>query len=189
MKKFFRIALFTWLLVSGIIGGSITVIRLESYDEEYQKIKISDERVIDRLKKVRVAQKKYLEVNRSYASNWDTLINFINNGKFPIIQRTEKVSNVNGRDQVTVTVDTLNIITVFEAISEEVKLTRTEIQYLPIAPFSKDTFSLYTSNRKGENYIEVKDISPINPKRQKGGSLKPLRFGSRAVSSTKGNWE
>ena len=40
MKKFFRIALFTWLLVSGIIGGGITVIRLESYDEEYQKIKI-----------------------------------------------------------------------------------------------------------------------------------------------------
>ena len=39
------------------------------------------------------------------------------------------------------------------------------------------------------NVIEVKDINPINPKRQKGGSLKPLRFGSRAAATVKGNWE
>ena len=36
---------------------------------------------------------------------------------------------------------------------------------------------------------EVKDVNPLNTKRQKGGVLKPLRFGSRAASTTQGNWE
>ena len=189
MKKFLKNALFSGLLISGIIGGGVVTIRLESHNEEYKKIKTADENVISRLKKIRVAQKKYLEVNNSYANTWDTLINFINTGKIPILQKTETITTVNGKDKVTITVDTLNVISAFEAINEEVLLTKTEIKYLPLTPFSNDTFSLYTSYRSGENFIEVKDTNPVNPKRQKGGVLKPLRFGSRAAATVKGNWE
>lgn len=189
MKKFLKVSLFATLLLSGILGGGIVTMRLESHNKEYKRIKMADENVIDRLKKIRVAQKKYLEVNSTYANSWDTLINFINNGKFPIIQRTEKVNTINGKDAVIITIDTLSIVPVLEAINREIPLMPIEVKYLPIAPFSGDTFSLYTSYRSGEKLIEVKDVNPLNPKRQKGGPLKPLRFGSKAAVTTQGNWE
>lgn len=189
MKKIFKISLFGVLLFSGILGGGIVTMRLESHNKEYQKIKLADENVIERLKKIRVAQKKYLEVNSTYANSWDTLINFINNGKFPIIQKTEKVNIINGKDKINITVDTLNMVSILEAINMEIPLRSIEVKYLPIAPFSGDTFSLYTSYRSGEKFIEVKDINPLNPKRQKGGILKPLRFGSKAAATTQGSWE
>ena len=189
MRKLFKITLFTILLISSILGGGITTMRLESHNREYQKIKMVDENVINKLKKIRVAQKRYLEVNKTYANSWNTLINFINNGEIPIIQKTEKVNTINGKDKITITIDTLNVISVFNSINEEITLTKNEIKYLPITPFSKDTFTLYTSYRSGENFIEVKDVNPLNTKRQKGGMLKPLRFGSKAAATIKGNWE
>ena len=189
MRKLFKITLFTFLLITSIIGGCVVAIRLESHNEEYQEIKTLDKSVIMRLEKIRVAQRKYLDVNNSYTNSWDTLIYFINNGEIPIIQKTEKVNTINGKDIITITIDTLNVISVFNSINEEITLTKDEIKYLPIVPFSGDTFSLYTSYRMGENFIEVKDVNPLNTKRQKGGVLKPLRFGSRAASTTQGNWE
>ena len=187
--KTLKVLFFAGLLISGLFSGGLAAIRLDSHNDEYKKIKTADQNVINRLKKIKIAQKKYFEVNNSYASTWDSLLLFINNGEIPILQRTEKVSTFNGKDKVTITIDTLNLVSAFDAINEEVSLRPTEVQYLPTAPFSGDTFSLYTGERKGEFFLEVKDVNPINPKRQKGGSLKPLRFGSRAAATVKGNWE
>lgn len=187
--KILKVLLFAGLLVSGLFSGGFAASRLDKHNDEYEKIKSADQNVINRLKQIRVAQKKYFEVNHAYANSWDTLLVFINNGEIPILQRTEKVSTVNGKDEISITIDTLNVVSALEAINEEVSLQSSQVKYLPTAPFSGDTFSLYTGERQGEFFIEVKDVNPINSKRQKGGSLKPLRFGSRAAATVKGNWE
>ena len=77
-----------------------------------------------------------------------------------------------------------------EQIGSEIGLTREQMHTIGQVPLQDGLeFELYTAERKGQYMIEVKDPAPVNPKRQEGGKLKPLRFGSKAAASTKGNWE
>ena len=46
MKKIFKISLFGVLLFSGILGGGVITMRLESHNREYQKIKLADKKVL-----------------------------------------------------------------------------------------------------------------------------------------------
>src|SRR5690349_24510013 len=45
----------------------------------------------ERLKLIREAEIVFLSVNGRYTANWDSLADFINNGKVPIIERREEI--------------------------------------------------------------------------------------------------
>lgn len=44
--------------------------------------------VITKLKNIRSAEQMYLQVNNRYTANWDSLAEFIESGKIPIIKLT-----------------------------------------------------------------------------------------------------
>jgi hypothetical protein len=187
--KILRIALFASLFISSLIGGGTVMMRLENFNEKYEEIKGVDANVISALQEIRFVQEKYFEVNNAYAEDWQTLNSFLDTGRVPIVQVSEEVLTVGGKDQITVKIDTLNVLSVHEVATESFKYYDGQFKNLGIVPVSRDTFKLYTAKRRGEYFIEVLDGSPVNPQRGEKGKLKPLRFGSKAVPSVKGNWE
>lgn len=190
MRRTLRAMLFSLLLISSFgLAGFITY-RLKTFNDQFERIKTADQKVIEKLTKIRLAQKTYFDVKGTYAPTWDTLVLFINQGEIPIIQTTETIITLpNGQDSLSVVVDTLAIVPAYDSLRSELGYTKAQMFQLPVVPLSEQNFELYTANRKGEQFIEVKDPNPMNPKRQKGGSLKPLKFGSKAAATTKGNWE
>lgn len=189
--KGFKYAVFGGLLVASVCLAYFVTSRLQASNTEYVRIKTADSKVIEQLKKIRFAQKMYLDVHLKYASTWDTLALFINEGQIPIIQNKEIVTpGPDGKDQIEVQIDTLEVVSAFDSLRDEIGLTREQMHTIGQVPLEHgQEFELYTAERKGQYLIEVKDPAPVNPKRQEGGKLKPLRFGSKAAASTKGNWE
>jgi hypothetical protein len=58
-----------------------------------------------------------MEVNGRYTANWDSLINFINNGKVPILERKEEIiQKAYGGEEVKVHIDTLGFISARDRI-------------------------------------------------------------------------
>lgn len=187
--KILRIGLFGMLFISALLGGGVVMMRLENFNAKYEEIKGVDSNVISALQEIRFVQEKYFEVNNAYAADWQTLNNFVDSGRVPIVQVSEEVLTVGGKDQIIVKIDTLNILSVHEVAKGSFKYYDGNFKNLGIVPVSGDTFKLYTAKRRGEYFIEVLDDLPVNPQRGETGKLKPLRFGSKAVPTVKGNWE
>jgi hypothetical protein len=69
------------------------------------------------LKLIREAEIVYLGVNGKYTASWDTLRNFIQNGRVPLVDRHEKIEQLAyGGEKVTVVVDTIGFISAKERI-------------------------------------------------------------------------
>ncbi len=82
-----------------------------------ESIATTERQIIDKLEIIREAEKVFLEQNRRYTDNWDTLINFIENGVVPITQRTETIIPLSyGKDSIHVKIDTLGKISVKDKI-------------------------------------------------------------------------
>ncbi len=82
-----------------------------SIDSVIESKKLVEEReksTTEALKLIREAEIVYLSVHGKYTASWDTLRNFINNGRVPIIDRHEKITQqAYGGEKVEVIVDTL----------------------------------------------------------------------------------
>ena len=78
----------TLLLAAGLAFYLVNSIKY-SIDEE-ARINKAESKVIERLKLIREAQIAFQSVNGKYASEWDTLYNFIENGEIFLIQRREE---------------------------------------------------------------------------------------------------
>ncbi len=165
-------------------------------DRHYEKERIAetDRKVVQKLKKIRVAQKAYYAVNGSYTDSWSELISFLSEGNFPIVQTTETIIDVSGRDSSIIKIDTLSLVPVFDSLKAELQYDkRSELAALKYVPMADTTFTMY-ANEFGEgrskfHVVEVADPLPYNPRRKEGGDLSPLKFGSRSAATTKGNWE
>ena len=100
--------------------GAYLVLRIKSTIDDETRIKQSETLIIKKLMLIRDAEKAYQSVYGHYTSSWDTLINFIENGQFPITKRTETIIELAyGVDSSVVTIDTLEIIPVREYIFED----------------------------------------------------------------------
>jgi hypothetical protein len=76
--------------------------------DDREAIKTTEEAIIAKLKLIREAEVVFQEVNKRYTSNWDSLSNFIENGRVPNVQRKETIKQVGyGQEEITVTFDTL----------------------------------------------------------------------------------
>lgn len=89
--------------------------------DEREMVSSREEAVIKKLKFIREAQLVYQEVNGNYTSDWDKLIDFIENGKYPIIEKKETIKMLDyGADSSIITYDTLQIISAKYKIFKEV---------------------------------------------------------------------
>ena len=104
-------------MLIAIALGAFLVLRIKDTIDEETRIKESETLIIKKLMLIRDAEKAYQAVYGKYTNNWDTLINFIEYGQFPILKRTERIIELAyGADSSVVEIDTLEIIPVREYI-------------------------------------------------------------------------
>jgi hypothetical protein len=90
---------------------------IDSVIEERAEIDRKEDMMIERLSLIREAEIVFQEQIGRYTANWDSLANFIENGKVPIIQITEKIEQqAYGVEKVTQIRDTLGFIPASEKI-------------------------------------------------------------------------
>jgi hypothetical protein len=82
-----------------------------------EQVKVTEDRIKDKLAIIREAQKAYLERHGTYTASWDTLINFIEKGQVPITVRTEKITQLSyGEEKVEVKIDTVGFMSARDRI-------------------------------------------------------------------------
>jgi hypothetical protein len=108
-------------MITKILTGVLIVISLAMFGYLYNSIdtvikdkealKVKEASVTDALKLIRDAELAYLSVNGKYTASWDTLRNFISNGRVPIVDRHEEIiQKAYGGEEVKVTIDTLGFV-------------------------------------------------------------------------------
>lgn len=166
------------------------------YDiNEEQRIARIESRVIEKLQMLRDAQIAYRSVHGQYTSEEDKLKEFIRDGNLYITQRKETVITLDyGADSVVVQVDTLGTVAVRDSLFNERRYPNFDLERLMIIPGSEGKkFEMFADKViKGGlkvDVFEVRDVAPINPRRQAKDNARALRVGSRTDVTTAGNWE
>lgn len=81
---------------------------INSTIEFRESISVTEKQITDKLAAIRESEKVFLQQFGHYTANWDSLINFIENGRVPITLRTEKITPMSyGEEKVEVTIDTI----------------------------------------------------------------------------------
>ena len=94
-------AFLAWRLYDGV----------QSTIDQKAEVERAEAAVIERLKLIREAEIVFFEVNKRYTANWDSLANFIETGRVPIINRREEIKQIGyGQEEVKVFYDTLGYI-------------------------------------------------------------------------------
>nr|MBI1229868.1 hypothetical protein [Cytophagales bacterium] len=163
--------------------------------EEEKRLARTEARIIEKLQMLRDAQIAYRGTKGEYASNWQDLKEFIEDGSIFIVQRTETTKLLDyGKEETTVTFDTLGSVNVIDSLFNERKYPDFNLETLNVVPGSGGKqFEYFTDKieRSGRevSVFEIRDPAPINPERRKNNNEKALRVGSRVDTSTSGNWE
>jgi hypothetical protein len=85
--------------------------------DDRDSIAIKEAAVIERLRLIREAEIVFQGVNGKYTANWDSLANFIETGRVPIIERREEIKpKAYGGEDIIIHVDTLGFISAREKI-------------------------------------------------------------------------
>lgn len=164
--------------------------------EEEKRIALLEAAAIEKLTMLRDAQLAYQASNGKYASTWDSLRMFIEEGTIWIVQRTETTKLLDyGAEEINVSYDTLGSVTVMDSLFNARKFPDFNIDLLPVVPGSGGKQFEFFADKVEKtggymvNVFEIRDPSPINPKRRANNNEKALRVGSRTDASTEGNWK
>ena len=99
------------LFVVSLVLAYVLYDSIHSTIEFRESIANTEKQITDKLAVIREAEKAFLEQNGHYTSNWDSLKNFIENGRVPITLRTEKITQLSyGEEKVEVQVDTIGFM-------------------------------------------------------------------------------
>ncbi len=164
--------------------------------EEEKRIALLEAVTIEKLGMLRDAQLAYQASNGKYAGTWDSLKMFIENGTIWMVQRTETTKLLDyGAEEIKVTFDTLGSVSVIDSLFNARKHPEFNIDVLPVVPGSGgkqfEFFAAKVEKAGGYlvNVFEIRDPSPVNPKRRANNNEKALKVGSRTDASTEGNWK
>ncbi len=164
--------------------------------EEEKRIARLEAVTIEKLEMLRDAQLAYQASNGKYASTWDSLKMFIENGTIWMVQRKETTKLLDyGAEEITVQFDTLGSVGVMDSLFNERKYPDFNIDVLPVVPGSGGKQFEFFANKVEKtggylvNVFEIRDPAPINPTRRANNNEKALRVGSRTDASTEGNWK
>ncbi len=163
--------------------------------EQEKRIALIEAATIEKLQMLRDANLAYQASNGIYASSWNDLKNFIQNGKIWIVQRTETTKLLEyGKEEITVKFDTLGSVAVLDSLFNERKYPEFNLETMAIVPGSGGKqFEFFADKIERNNYqvnvFEIRDPAPINPARKLNNNEKALKVGSRTDASTEGNWK
>src|SRR3954468_17593065 len=105
------------LLVLSLGLGYFLYSGIQEVIDTTEEIKTTEAAIIEKLRIIREAETVYQEQNGKYTASWDTLANFIQTAKVPIIQRREELKQkAYGGEEVIVHVDTLGFVSAKERI-------------------------------------------------------------------------
>lgn len=184
----------TLLFAAGLAFYLVNSIKY-SIDEE-ARINAAEDKVIEKLKMIREAQIAFQSVNGKYANEWDSLLNFVENGNIFLIQRREETVLLDyGAEETTLYLDTLGSVTVLDSLFSSIpNFVASNLVYVP--GYDDVKFEIWASKiEKGGvevDVVEVRNPKPFDPNRKESNEAninKPLRFGSRTSITTAGNWE
>ena len=184
----------TLLLAAGLAFYLVNSIKY-SIDEE-ARINAAEDKVIEKLKMIRDAQIAFQSVNGKYANEWDSLLNFVENGNIFLIQRREETVLLDyGAEETTLYLDTLGSVTVIDSLFSSIpNFKASNLIFVP--GYENVKFEIWASKiEKGGvevDVVEVRNPKPFDPNRKESNEAninKPLRFGSRTSITTAGNWE
>ena len=180
----------------GALGLGYMLFRsVDDVMQEEKRIAAIESRIIEKLQMLRDAQIAYIATKGEYAGSWDSLRNFIEDGKIWIVQRTETTTLLEyGKEEITVDYDTLGSVYVMDSLFNERRYPNFNLENLHIVPGSGGKeFEFFADkierSQREIGVFEIRDPDPINPKRRANNKEKALRVGSRTDSSTSGNWE
>jgi hypothetical protein len=92
-------------------------VSIDTVIKDKEALQSKEAAVTTSLKLIRDAELAYLGVHGKYTASWDTLRNFITNGRVPIIDRHEVITQqAYGGEKVTVTIDTIGFTTAKDVI-------------------------------------------------------------------------
>lgn len=167
-------------------------------DIQWEKtVGIAEAKVIQKLEMIRAAQLAYQAGNGKYTSDWDKLIDYVQNGTIYITNRKEIIIPLEyGEDSVIVQIDTLGKINVQDSLFKDDDYPGFDSKQLSYVPDTDKKFQLWADeiNKSGVmvDVVEVVDPDPVDKTRKEDSDFKnrrPLRFGSRTEVTTAGNWE
>ena len=164
--------------------------------EEEKRIALLEAVTIEKLEMLRDAQLAYQASNGKYASTWDSLRMFIEDGTIWMVQRTETTKLLDyGAEEINVSYDTLGSVGVMDSLFNDRKYPDFNIELLPVVPGSGGKQFEFFADKVEKtggylvNVFEIRDPSPINPDRRLNNNEKALKVGSRTDASTEGNWK
>jgi hypothetical protein len=188
-----RIASIFFLLFA-IATGYYLVNSVKSDIEFDEEIRRTESAIIEKLKLIRDAQVAYRNGIGKYASDWDSLMAFVDTGKIYIIQRREETKLLAyGVEETTLFYDTLGSVMVMDSLFSPAKAPNFNLARLPFVPGREDKFLIFADKiTKGGvlvDVFEVRDPNPLNPARKANDNERALRVGSKTDVTTSGNWE
>jgi len=151
--------------------------------------------IIEKLQMLRDAELAFQASNGRYAENWNELKSFIQSGQIWLIQRTETTKLLEyGKEETTVTFDTLGSVQVMDSLFNERKFPDFKLDALAVVPGSGGKqFEFFADKVERNSYeisvFEIRDPAPVNPDRRLNNNEKALKVGSRTDASTEGNWK
>ncbi|MCR9083568.1 MAG: hypothetical protein NXH89_14170, partial [Cyclobacteriaceae bacterium] len=123
--------------------------------EAEKRIALIEGAVIEKLQMLRDAQLAYEASNGKYASTWDSLKTFIQEGEIWLIQRTETTKLLDyGKKETTVTFDTLGSVPVIDSLFNERKFPDFDLDRLAVVPGSGGKqFEFFADKIERNNYM------------------------------------
>lgn len=187
----------TYVFLAIALGMAYYLINFIYSDIQYKKqIAIVEAEVVEKLKIIRQAEVAYQAVNGQYTSDWNSLKEFMKNGKLYVIQSKEELIPLGyGRDSLVIHVDTLDIVNVRDSLFSLAKYPELNIDEISKIPNSEKEFAIFADKivKSGVtvDVIEVRDVDPFDKTRTEDHDIKnrkPLRFGSKSEITISGNW-
>lgn len=167
-----------------------------------KQVDARSEKVIERLKDIRAAQMSFKSIHGRYTKSFDTLIEFIKNGKIPVVKIIPDPTDTTFTRTIR---DTLGTIIVADSLFKDKQdFIIEDLRYIPFTdnlPFDIDAGTI----NKGGVSVNVFEVSALYEKYLEGlnrqliinlidakvqiNKFPGLKVGSIKEASTDGNWE
>lgn len=190
------------LAVAVIVLGYLLYASIMKPIRFQEELDMRNKQIVDKLKDIRTAQTFFKQFNNRYTSSFDTLFDFLRNGKIPVVKMIPDPNDTTFTRSIN---DTIGFIPIADSLYS--KRPNFKLENLVTIPFSEGRKFEMKVDRidKGGTIVSVIEIlvpyeyylSDLSKQdvlnlaeRQKGINRYPgIKMGSLTEASTDGNWE
>jgi hypothetical protein len=157
--------------------------------------------VIAKLKDIRTAQNLFKTLHRRYTSSFDTLIQFIRDGKIPEVKMVPDPKDTTNTRTIT---DTIGFVSILDSIFAKKDYKLEELSWIPFSEGEKYTLQAGKINKGGVDVAVFEVTAPMEmytkglnqqlvinrvQELKDKNRFPGLKVGSMFEASTDGNWE